>query len=153
MRKSTITRIWLTGVIAMVAGFVVAGISVGVMLTNGGSYTPAPSGSGYDFTPALNSVFWTSVGFIVIGGVAAIAGGIAQLVAWVGALVNTYPLQDRTWFVVLLVGGVLSLAVGLAQIAVMIAYVIAGPDGAEPQRADLPMQSAPLARPTSLAHS
>ena len=159
MRKSTVTRVWLIGLVAMLAGFVIAGVSLGLMLANGGTYTHAVSGNGYDFTPTLNGYFWTTVSFIVVGGVLALAGGVTQLVAWVGALVNTYPLADRTWFIVLLVGGLIGLAIGLAQPAVMIAYIIAGPDGAEAQREappawNLPPSAPPTApRPTTLAHS
>jgi hypothetical protein len=58
---------------------------------------------------------------------ALIAGGIVQFVAWIGAVLNTAQLADKTWFVVLLVLGLLSLA-----LPVMIAYVAAGPDGTAP---------------------
>ncbi|MBO0685134.1 MAG: hypothetical protein J2P45_18435, partial [Candidatus Dormibacteraeota bacterium] len=58
-----------------------------------------------------------------------LAGLVAQLVALIGALVNTYALPDKAWFVILLVGGVLGVVgVFLAPFAVMIAYLIAGPD-------------------------
>ncbi|HET9111648.1 MAG TPA: hypothetical protein VFN78_12545 [Ktedonobacterales bacterium] len=129
MRKPQITRLWLIGVIVSVAGLIVAGISMGLMFGYGGEYVRATSGNGYDFTPHTDSFFWTTVAFMIVGGVIALGGGVAQLVAWVGALVNTYAIPDRTWFVVLLVGGLIGLAFGLAQLAVMIAYVVAGPDG------------------------
>jgi hypothetical protein len=45
-------------------------------------------------------------------------------VAWIGAVLNTAHLPDKTWFVVLLVVGLL----GFVFIAT-IAYMIAGPDG------------------------
>lgn len=55
----------------------------------------------------------------------AIAGcAIAALASWIGALLNTYRLDDKTWFVALLVLGVFS----LGWVA-MVAYVVAGPDG------------------------
>jgi hypothetical protein len=46
-------------------------------------------------------------------------------VAWIGALLNTAQLDDKTWFVVLLLLGLFSFG-----LLAMIAYVIAGPDGA-----------------------
>jgi hypothetical protein len=49
---------------------------------------------------------------------------VAHFVAWIGAVLNTAQLPDKTWFVVLLVVGLL----GLVFIAT-VAYVIAGPDG------------------------
>jgi hypothetical protein len=55
-----------------------------------------------------------------------IAGSIGAVVAWVGALLNTAQLDDKTWFVVLLVLGLFSFG-WLATAA----YVIAGPDSSE----------------------
>jgi hypothetical protein len=49
---------------------------------------------------------------------------VAHFVAWIGAVLNTAHLSDKTWCVVLLVVGLL----GLVFIAT-VAYVIAGPDG------------------------
>lgn len=163
MTKPQITRIWVIGVIVMVIGLIVGGISMGLMFANAGTWAPAASGNGYDFVPRTDSYFWTTVSFLIVGGVIVAAGGIAQLVAWVGALVNTYQLQDRTWFIVLLAGGLIGLAVGLTHFAVMIAYVIAGPDGvsAEQQRLrpqmppQMPPQEPmpPMQRPTTYAPS
>lgn len=151
MTKLHITRIWLVGVIVMVAGLIVGGIATGLLLANGGHYLPATSGSGYDFIPTINSYFWTTVSFIVVGGVIAMAGAIAQLVAWVGALINTYQLENRTWFIVLLAGGLIGLSVGLTHFAVMIAYVIAGPDGMARRQGEYPYPTSEPARPTTLA--
>ena len=47
---------------------------------------------------------------IAIGWLIALAGGIVQIAAWIGALVNTNTLQDKTWFIVLLVGEILGVA-------------------------------------------
>ena len=52
------------------------------------------------------------------------AGGIAAVTSWIGALVATSRLEDKTWFVLLLVLGLVSLG-----LPAMIAYAIAGPDG------------------------
>lgn len=148
MTKAHVTRLWVLGFIVGVVGFIIAGISVGLMLANGGQWIPAAAPNNYDFVPRLDSYFWTTVGFTVVGGVIMIAGALAQLVAWVGALVNTYPLADRTWFVILLVGGLIGFAFGLAQPAVMIAYIIAGPDGAALQR-ELATPATPVEPPTA----
>lgn len=147
MRKAQVTRLWVLGVIVCVAGFIIAGISVGLMLANGGQWVPTDVPNNYDFVPRTDGFFWTTVGFTVVGGVILIAGAIAQLVAWVGALVNTYALVDKTWFVVLLVGGLIGVAFGLAHLAAMIAYVIAGPDGTADQREVAP----PMQPPATLA--
>lgn len=128
MTKRSITGTWIAGLIILVIGLVVSGISVGMMLANGGTYTPLPNGSGYTFEPTINAYFWTTVSFIVVGGVIALVGGVMQMAAWIGALVSTYRLEDKAWFIVLLVGGVLSVAIGFSGFAVMVAYLIAGPD-------------------------
>jgi hypothetical protein len=52
----------------------------------------------------------------------------------IGAVLNTAQLDDKTWFIVLLVTGVLGLG-----FFVMIAYLLAGPDDRPtPHRADRP---------------
>jgi hypothetical protein len=53
-----------------------------------------------------------------------IGGFIGGLVSWIGALLNTSLLEDRTWFILLLVLGIFSFG-----LIAMLAYVIAGPDG------------------------
>ena len=53
-----------------------------------------------------------------------VAGGtVAGVASWIGALFNTARLDDKTWFVVLLVLGIWSFG-----FVAMIAYVVAGPD-------------------------
>jgi hypothetical protein len=129
MTKATVTRTWIVGLIVLVAGLLVGGISLGLMLAYGGTYVSSPSGTGSDFVPTLNGVFWTTLGFMILGFTAAAIGGVIQLVAWIGALMNTYQIEDKTWFVILLVGGLLGLIFGLIGFAAMVAYLIAGPDG------------------------
>jgi hypothetical protein len=65
-----------------------------------------------------------------------------QLVARFEALVSTNLLQDNSWSVVLLVGRPLSLAFGVVGFAVMVACLIAGPDGMAPHRPSQPPVSA-----------
>lgn len=134
----------------MVVGLIIFGVAMGLMFAFGGQYVAAASGNNY-FVPTTDSFFWTTVGFMILGGVIAIGGAIAQLVAWIGALVNTYALQDRTWFVVLLAGGLIGLAFGLVQFAVMIAYVIGGPDGMPSHERRVQTYEPPMSGPTPLA--
>ena len=51
-------------------------------------------------------------------------GAIGGLVSWIGALLNTWRLESKTWFAVLLLLGIFNLG-----FFAMIAYLIAGPDG------------------------
>lgn len=129
MTKTAVTRTWLGGVIGLAAGLVIVGISVGLMLAYAGHFTAAPSGNGYDFVPTYDGFFWTTIGFTVLGSVVAFAGGIVQLVAWVGAMVNTNRLVDKTWFTILLLGGLVGLIFAPIGFATMVAYVVGGPDG------------------------
>ncbi len=151
MTKPQITRIWLIGVAVFVVGLIIFGVSMGLMFAYGGQYVPAARGSGYDFVPTLDGFFWTTVGFMILGGIVAIGGAIAQLVAWIGALMNTNALQDKTWFIVLLAGGLIGLMFGLVYFAVMVAYVIAGPDATlyrEPRVPVVPTYESPRSGPT-----
>ncbi len=134
MKKSTIVRIWITGVVVLVAGILLGGISLGLLLGLGGHWVPATTPNNYNFIPTTDQFFWTTLGLSITGGVILLVGGIVQLVAWIGALVNTNQLAEKTWFIILLVSGILSLAFGLIGFAGMIAYVIAGPDGLAQQQ-------------------
>jgi hypothetical protein len=129
-------------------GLLMIGLGVILMLAYGGTFAQAAGGDGYDFVPSYGGFFWTTIVLIVTGAFAAAIGGIVGLVAWIGALVNTYQIQDKTWFAVMLAGGVFGFAFALIGFAAMVAYVIAGPDGmAFPQ----PQVPAPASRPATLA--
>ena len=65
--------------------------------------------------------------WLVVGLVAIAAGAVAAIASWIGALLNTFRLDDKTWFVSLLVLGLCSFG-WLA----MAAYVVAGPDSTKP---------------------
>ncbi len=152
MSKNSITRMWMAGLIVLVAGLVVGGVSLGLMLANGGTWTPAQTGNGSDFVPTINGFFWTTVGFMIVGFTVAAAGGIVQLAAWIGALVNTYQLEDKAWFIALLAGGLLGLAFGLIGFAAMVAYLVAGPDGMPTRRLRAPKPGAPQSAEFAHAH-
>ncbi len=154
MKKPTITKTWITGLIVFVAGLIIGGVSLGLMFAYGGVFRPALSGQGQDFYPNLDATFWTTVTFASLGFLVALIGGVIQIVAWIGSLINTYQLQDKSWFAVMLAGGLIGLAFSLVGLAVMIVYVIAGPDGMagaveRPPAApyQLPPQQAPTQQP------
>ena len=78
----------------------------------------------------VHDAFATNLLWLLAASVLVIGGGIAAVVAWIGALFNTAQLEDKTWFIVLLVLGLFS----FGWIATA-AFVIAGPDGAKPAAA------------------
>jgi hypothetical protein len=68
---------------------------------------------------------WTSLGLVVVGSLVILGGTVAAVLSWIGALLHTWQLEDKLWFASLLAAGVLGFGV-----VAMIAYVVAGPDGA-----------------------
>lgn len=146
MTKSMVTKTWIAGLVVLAAGLVAVAISVGFMLAYGGTFTQTNNPNEMQFVPAYNGFFWTTVWAIVLGGIVAAVGGIVQFVAWIGALVNSYLLPEKTWFAILLIGGILGLFFGLIGFAAMVAYVIAAPDGTpyrKPQITAAPSTLAP----------
>lgn len=121
MSKRMVTTAFLGSVIAAAAAAVLAFAAVWIAYDNGAFVMRGPDVIGIESTPAA----WTIVGLGIVAALAMIAGLIGGLVSWIGALLNTSQLEDKTWFIVLLVLGLLSFG-----LIAMIAYVIAGPDGA-----------------------
>lgn len=122
MSKSTVTGIFLGSVVAVIAGAVLALAAVWIAFANGAFVMDGPDVIGVQSTP----VAWTIVGLGLLAVIAMLAGCVGGLVSWIGALLNTSRLEDKTWFVLLLVLGLFSFG-----LIAMIAYVIAGPDGAQ----------------------
>ena len=103
MSKPTITRLFVGGIVALAAGLVLVLAAVWA---------------------AVASDTFVTVTLVVVGSLAMLAGAVAGVVSWIGALLNTARLEDRTWFVSLLVLGLFSFG-----LLAMIAYVLYGPDG------------------------
>jgi hypothetical protein len=120
MTKALVTRLFVGGVAALMAGIllivaaVLAALASNVLEMNGPDVVGIRSGG----------TAWALVALIVVGVLGVVGGAITGLVSWIGALLNTVQLEDKTWFVLLLVLGLLSFG-----FIAMIAYVIAGPDG------------------------
>ena len=120
MTKSTVTRTFVGSLIAIVGGVVLMAIGLIVALATSTFEMTGPDVTGVHLSASAPA----ALGLACIGIVAIVGGGIGQLVAWIGALVNTVRLEDKSWFVVLLVLGLLSFG-----FIPMIVYVLAGPDG------------------------
>jgi hypothetical protein len=126
MSKSTITKLFIGSLIAIVGGLVLLAAGVLLAFANGSFVMTGP-----DVTGINSSAFtWSMVGLAVVGTLAMIAGAFGQFVAWLGAVLNTSRLEDKTWFILLLVLGLLSFG-----FVAMLVYVIGGPDGAPASRA------------------
>jgi hypothetical protein len=120
-----VTRLFVGGVIAVVTGVILVLASVLLALANGVFVMDGHDVVGVQGTPFA----WTMIGLAILAALVIMGGAIAGLVSWIGALLNTSQLEEKTWFILLLVLGVVSLG-----FVAMIAYVIAGPDGTAPRR-------------------
>jgi hypothetical protein len=120
MAKQTIARIFIGSLVAIVGGVVLLGAGLFLAYVNGAFIVRGPDVVGFQ-SSAFN---WSMAGLAVVGVLALIGGALAQFVAWIGAVVNTSRLDDKTWFIVLLVLGLLSFG-----FIAMLVYVIGGPDG------------------------
>ena len=120
MSKASVTRVFVGAFVAVGAGLVLGVAALWVALASdaidlGGRYVVDVNGG---------SGAWTALGLVVVGSLAILGGTIAAVVSWIAALLDTWQLEDKTWFAALLAAGLL----GVGIIA-MIAYVVAGPDG------------------------
>ena len=120
MTKATVTKIFLAGVLAAIAGGIVVLVTGGIAYTNDVFVM-----NGQDVVGLRSGPFtWTLLGVGLVGALAMAAGAVAGLIAWIGALLNVSQLDSKVWFVVLLLLGLTNFG-----ILGMIAYIIAGPDG------------------------
>jgi H+/Cl- antiporter ClcA len=125
MTKLMVTKIFIGSLIAIVAGVFVVAVGFLIALSTGTLVMEGPDVTGFELSSTTPAAF--SLALLGILGI--VAGGIGQFVAWIGAVVNTSRLDDKTWFVVLLVLGLLSFG-----FIAMLVYVLAGPDGTAPSR-------------------
>jgi len=137
MSKTTVTRLFIGGVLAVLAGAVLAVAAVLIAIANDVFVM-----SGHDIVGLRwSALAWFTLGLGIVGGLTMLGGFIAGLVAWIGALLNTWRLPSRAWFIALLLLGIFNLG-----FLAMIAYVIAGPDAgasAPDRRAQVPAGATP----------
>jgi len=114
------------------AGGILSGISAGLWLAQTVDF--ARPGHLLDIPV---SSFWTSMTFVGLGGIVAVGGFALKFVAWVGALLNSSRLAQKTWYHVLLWGGIIGIItgplLGLGELicsSVTVAYLIDPSDGA-----------------------
>jgi len=120
MFKATVTRLFLGSLVAFAAGAVVAIFAIALAMANDVFVM-----DGNDVTAIQGGALgWALVGLAILGGLAAAGGVITGFIAWIGAVLNTWQLENKGWFVALLLLGIFNFG-----FIAMIAYVIAGPDG------------------------
>jgi MFS family permease len=137
MSKHTITPVFLGSLISFVGGSVLLMIATALGFVGTAYITSGPDIVAIEPTPMT----WMALTMGLVGVVAIVGGALGQFVAWIGALVNTAQLTDKTWFLVLLLLGILSLG-----FIPMLVYVLAGPEDV----AAMPGPAATPAEPTEL---
>ena len=118
MSKSMVDRLFIGAIVSVIAGWVVAIIAIIAAFAGGAIVIGGPNVVTVNGEAVASALVVLAVASLFITG-----GTIAGVVSWIGALLNTARLDDKTWFVVLLVLGIWSFG-----FVAMVAYVVAGPD-------------------------
>lgn len=123
MSKRTVTRTFIGSLVAFAAGFVLLAVAGGLAYAQESFVMDGPDFVGVQSTP----FGWAMVALGALAVLTMVGALVAQFVAWLGAVINTAQLADKTWFIVLLVLGLLS----FGFIAVIV-YIVAGPGDSRP---------------------
>jgi hypothetical protein len=124
--KATVTRLFIAANLALGVGLVIGLVTLVSALADGAVTIGGSQVVSFDGDAIGGALPWLAIAAVALAG-----GVIAAVVSWIGALISTARLDDKTWFVGLLVLGLIS----LGWVA-MVAYAVAGPDGAVPRSAD-----------------
>ena len=120
MFKTTVTRLFIGSLIAFGAGAIVSIFAIALAIANNVFVM-----DGNDIAAIEGGAFaGVLLGVALLGGLAAVGGVIAGFIAWIGAVLNTWQLESKAWFVVLVLTGIFNFG-----FIAMVIYVIAGPDG------------------------
>ncbi|MGY1781955.1 hypothetical protein [Geodermatophilus sp. SYSU D01036] len=119
MSKRQITRLFVGSLLAVVAGLALMAVGGGLAIATDVLVTRGPDVVGVD----AGGAGWLLIALAILGVLVLLAAGVGLLVAWVAALVVTARLEDKAWFLVLLITGLVSLG-----IVGMVLYLVIGPD-------------------------
>ena len=130
MSRSVIAKLFYGSLVTIVVAIALLGVAIWLAFASGSLMMNGPDVMG------VQSAFgWGMFAVAAAATLMIIGASIAQVVAWIGALINTAPLTSKVWFVVLLVAGVL----GFGVIA-MLVFLLAEPDAG---RTSPPLDSRP----------
>jgi len=118
MSKATITRLFAGSAILVATGALIGTAAVIAARLNGAVTLGGDPFISIDPGQVAGAIVW-----LVVASIVAAIGTLGAIVSWAGALLNTYRLEDKTWFVSILGLGLVS----LGWVA-MFAYVLRGPD-------------------------
>jgi hypothetical protein len=102
MSRSVIAKLFYGSLIAIVVAIALLAAAIALAVSSSSLIMHGP-----DVVGVQSAFGWGMVAVAAMAILAIVAASIAQLVAWIGALINTAPLENKTWFVVLLVSGIL----------------------------------------------
>ena len=120
MSKTTVTRLFIGSLIAIAAGAILSVAAIWLAIANDVFVMAGP-----DIVRIHGSALaWSLLGLALLGGVAVAGGAIGGFASWIAALLNTWRLDRKTWFAVLLLLGIFNF--GFFGV---IGYLIGGPDG------------------------
>ena len=120
MTKATVTRLFISSLIAGLAGAVILIVAVTVALANGAFVFEGSQ----IVDIRMSGMAVAAFGLGLVGALTLVGAAIVGLISWIGALLNTAQLPGKGWFVGLLLLGIFNFGC-----FAMIAYVVAGPDG------------------------
>jgi hypothetical protein len=120
MFKATVTRLFIGSLIALAAGAIVSILAIAVAIANNVFVMDGNDIAAIQGGPLA----WVLLGLAFLGALTAAGGVIAGVVAWIGAVLNTWQLESKAWFVALVLTGIFNFG-----FIAMVIYVIAGPDG------------------------
>ena len=120
MFKTTVTRLFIGSLLAFGAGVLVSILAIALAIANDVFVM-----NGNDIAAIRGGALaWATLGLALLGGLSAAGGVIAGFIAWIGAVLNTWQLESKAWFVALVLTGIFNFG-----FIAMVIYVIAGPDG------------------------
>lgn len=121
--ERTIRQFFIGSVVALAASVVLLVVAAWVAIA-GGTFVVEGT-EVVDVRSGASS--WVALSIGSVGGLVLVAAAVGQWVAWIGAVVRTAALPDKTWFVVLLVVGLLGFT-----FLVTLVYLVAGPGSSGP---------------------
>jgi hypothetical protein len=133
MSKTMVTRLFFGAIVVVVAGWVLAILAVAAAIAGGAVVIGGPDLLTVDGGAVASALVVLVIAMLLVAG-----GVVAAVTSWIGALVATARLEDKTWFVLLLVLGLWSFG-----FVAMVAYVVAGPDPANRGAAGSGVATAP----------
>lgn len=120
MSKFAVTRLFIGSLIAFGAGAIVAILAIAGAFANNVFVM-----DGRDIVSVQGGVLaYVLLALATLGALAAAGGVIAGFVAWIGAVVNTWQLESKAWFVALVLTGIFNFG-----FVAMVLYLLVGPDG------------------------